>query len=488
MVTQDNKKHSTQIVYPRITSLKQLIILSFAFVLIPLVTLLWQTNQTLDKLAQKAISEPTYAIRVTRDINQLEKLALDIERVTRQYQIVQQADIEVLASNYFTRYTSQLDDLCEMVTATTLCQDNKQRLVAVAEQFILAEQPLKQVLADLRRSLGTLKQTIQGQLDDRLQNLQSEIEQVKTKQVWFSVALISLSFMLALLSSRKILAPVNKIERLIKELADKQHRLSPISEQGPVELINLERKLHLLAKRLEQLENLRQAMLRHASHELKTPLASIKEGLSLLSEQVLGGLNQQQREVLQLLDVSCTRLEKLIGQLLDYNTLLQQTSPKFEAIDIAKFTQAFITDHQLSLQQNSHKVSLKCEVNSLVADEILLRRIFDNLLSNAIAYGDNTSPIFIQIRASNSAQIIEFANAGNPIKDAETDILFKPFQKGSAERRDRISGSGLGLSIVLECATLMAGKVQFIKSELADVCVQVTLPLSNQMLQQEVHP
>ena len=164
-----------------------------------------------------------------------------------------------------------------------------------------------------------------SQLDLRLSLQQENIEQVKSRQVWFTVALITTSLLLALFSSHKILAPVKKLETMIKELAGKQHKLSAVSDSGPNELIELEHKLHLLAKRLNQLENLRKAMLRHAAHELKTPLASIKEGCSLLSEQVLGQLNPSQLEVLSLLNSSSQRLEKLVEQLLDYNMLLQQS-------------------------------------------------------------------------------------------------------------------------------------------------------------------
>ena len=439
-------------------------------------------------MAQTAMREPVYAVSVTRDLNQLDKLALDIERVTRQFQIVKQPEIQDLATNYFSQYQVKLEALCKTTDANELCLDNQAQIENLAAVYTDSDAELKQGLAKLRLSLNRLNQATKNQLDERLQQQNTAIERVQRQQLWVSFILIAISGALALFSSAKILAPVRKLEVLIKELADKQHKLSPISRQGPQELIVLEHKLHRLAKRLNQLENLRKAMLRHAAHELKTPLASLKEGCSLLFDEVLGPLTQQQVEVVVLLNTSANRLEKLISQLLDYNMLLQQTTPNIEQIKSDGFIQNFINDHQLALQQHDHQIDIDNQLSILVADDILLRRIFDNLLSNAIAYGSSNKPITIKLTANNRQQIIRFSNAGATVNPEDSETLFKPFQRGSSARNDRITGSGLGLSIVYECTALMGGSVGFIDNGQDDVCVEVILPLSapTQITNQEV--
>ncbi|MEH6443260.1 MAG: HAMP domain-containing sensor histidine kinase [Oceanospirillaceae bacterium] len=461
----------------RITSLKQLIVVSFTLVLIPLVVLLWHSNAMLSKMAESAASEPIFALSLARNINVLEGLMIDMERATRQYQVIQNEKSGQLVKSYFLRYRQAMKNLCGQVHGIQLCKNHTLDLNKLYLVYTLNERELNIALIQLRLSLVELKEGAGDELDLRLSQQQNHIEGVKSKQVWFTGILISISLLLALFSSRKILAPVQKLEVMIKELADKKHQLSAVSTSGPNELIELEQKLHRLAKRLNQLENLRKAMLRHAAHELKTPLASIKEGCSLLSEQVLGQLNPAQLEVLFLLNSSSERLESLVEQLLDYNMLLQQSQPQLAFFKGDLLLKSFTTDNQLALQQHQYHLDIDCQIDEIYADQILYRRILDNLLSNAIAHGTPNTTILIRIFNQENCQILQFANNGVEINPVDRKTYFQPFQRGSRPRQDRVSGSGLGLSIVSECAALMSGSACFIDVEYAEVCVQVTIDL-----------
>lgn len=436
----------------------------------------------LTKMAESAANEPVFALNLARNVNVLDGLMTDIERVTKQYQVIKNKEYQELASNYFLRYQQGLKDLCLKINDVALCNKNQSSLNQLQSVYTGNEIQLNNSLANLNHTLSKLSLGVSKQLDSRLTQQQKNIENVKSKQIWFTAALITTSLLLALFSSHRILAPVNKLEKLIKELADKQHKLSPVSASGPIELIELEHKLHLLAKRLNQLENLRKAMLRHAAHELKTPLASIKEGCSLLSEQVLGELNPSQLEVLTLLNSSSLRLENLVEQLLDYNRLLQQSKAQLLLLDGNRLMQDFATDNQLALQQHQSRLKIELENDKLYADEILFRRLLDNLLSNAIAHGTPGTTIFVRVYRQQDTQVLEFSNSGTRIKPQEREDHFKPFQRGSQPRNDRVSGSGLGLSIVSECAALMLGNARFIDVEYADVCVQVTIDLPEEVL------
>ena len=466
----------------QIKSLKQLIVVSFSLVLIPLVVLLWHSNSMLSKMAESAASEPIFALSLARNINVLEGLMIDMERATRQYQVVQNEKSGQLVKSYFVRYQEALHKLCQQVLDTQLCSRHLLSLNQLYAVYTLNENTLNSALTELNFTLAELKQGASSELDLRLSQQQSHIQSVKSQQVWFTAVLISISLLFALFSSRKILAPVQKLENMIRELADKKHQLSPVSSSGPSELIELEHKLHHLAKRLNQLESLRKAMLSHAAHELKTPLASIKEGCSLLSEQVLGPLNPAQLEVLSLLNSSSERLESLVEQLLDYNMLLQQSQPQLVSFKCDALLQSFKTDNQLALQQHQYQLDIDYSMDFLYADEILFRRILDNLLSNAIAHGRPKTNIFIKMFTSENRQILQFSNDGIKISATDREQYFKPFQRGGHVRQDRVSGSGLGLSIISECAALMSGHACFIDVDYADVCVQVTIDLPKEMV------
>jgi two-component system sensor histidine kinase GlrK len=216
--------------------------------------------------------------------------------------------------------------------------------------------------------------------------------------------------------------------------------------------------------------------LRHASHELKTPLASIKEGCSLLTEQVVGPLNADQEEVLSLLNSSTDRLNLLIVQLLDYNLLLQQAKPIFSKINTERFFDEFVTENSLAIQQHDNQMDMKIELSTIFADQTLFRRILDNLVSNAIAHGSKGSPITISLYQQDNMQVLDFANRGQKIAMEQRHILFQPFSRGEGVRNDRVTGSGLGLSIVADCARMMFGRAEMVEVDYADVCIRVQIP------------
>ncbi len=88
-----------------------------------------------------------------------------------------------------------------------------------------------------------------------------------------------------------------------------------------------------LSERLAWLESQRHQFLRHLSHELKTPLASMREGTELLADRVAGPLTPEQQEIVEILDSSSRNLQKLIEQLLDYNRKQADGPVAREAVD-----------------------------------------------------------------------------------------------------------------------------------------------------------
>jgi two-component system sensor histidine kinase GlrK len=108
---------------------------------------------------------------------------------------------------------------------------------------------------------------------------------------------------------------------------------------------------------------------------------------------------------------------------------------------------------------------------------MLFRRILDNLINNAQAYGAEGSNVWVNLRQHDKFMLLDVANNGTPIPAELRAKLFEPFQRGKAPRFDAVQGSGLGLSIVADCARLLGGLAEIIDVGYADVCIQVRLPL-----------
>lgn len=458
-------------------SLRQLTLVSFVVVLVPLVMLVGYSQVKLSDIGQIATHEAEYSVDMVRRVSKMESLSIDIERLVRQYHVVKKDALKVLIEKSSQRFADYQQPLCTELSEPLNCINLTERLQWIRQYSGTDDQLLLDAqLAEFKQNLSDLAIQVDNSLDTRIQSQQLYVSSVKQTQFWLTAFLLGVSFLLIAFGSKAILQPVSKLERVIRAISRQEESLPEISTSGPKELILLEQKLHRLASRLIQLENLRTALLRHASHELKTPLASIKEGCSLLNEQVVGPLNSEQQEVMSLLNSSTDRLNLLIVQLLDYNLLLQQGKPVISNIDTAGLFDEFITENSLAIKQHNNQLNLNIELPSIYADRKLFRRILDNLLSNAIAHGSKGRPIDIRLYQQGHMQVLDFANRGKKLAEEQRSILFQPFSRGEGTRNDRVTGSGLGLSIVADCARMMFGKANFVDVDYADVGIRVEIP------------
>jgi len=420
--------------------------------------------------------ETRYVVNVVGGMQKLDSAVVDVERSIRQYAVIRNEKVANLSDGAIAQFDDAAGHLCQALAASTACEGLSEQLANLAEYRSIEDQLLLNAyLASLSRSVAQLRQDVDVAISARLQVQQDDLNAMQAKQAWSTAMLVSVSLLLILLGSQLIVNPVNKLKKIIRIVAHQQGELPPLSRQAPRELIDVEKDLHWLYDRLQQLEHIRTALLRHAAHELKTPLASIKEGCSLLSENVVGELNHAQREVLSLLSGSTQRLNTLIEKLLDYNLLLQQAQPHIVCTSARALIDACLQDYALALKER--EITVNVELEHIWVDEELFRRILDNLVSNAVAHGAVGRPINLHIYQKDNVAVLDVANRGKRIAPESVATLFEPFTRGAEPRNDNVIGTGLGLSIVADCARLMQGEVNVVNVDYADVCFRVTIPL-----------
>lgn len=459
----------------RLGSLRQLIIGSFLVALVPLAALLWQSHTDLTRVSRMTIDETQQIAGIVSKVQQLESASVVLERALRQYQVLKNEVAEGLVNNALSRFDERYTALCEAPVTVEGCQSVAPVITSLSGfTAFTSETELTPGLAALRQALIDVHDSVDEAIEARLSLQRQDVSDMQARQSWLSALLVSVSLGLILLGSQLVINPVRKLKLIIRMLARQQGRLPPVSTRAPKELVGVEKDLHWLGERLAQLEHIRTALLRHAAHELKTPLASIKEGCALLSDGTVGKLTDTQQEVMSLLASSTSRLNTLIEKLLDYNILLQQAQASFTLVDVELMVSQCIEDYQLALQ--NHKLSVKIDAPTISADAELLRRIFDNLLSNAVAHGALGETIYIRVMRSNDAAVIDVANHGKTIPPEKISNLFEPFVRGDGARNDNVIGTGLGLSIVADCARIMHGEVNVIDVDYAEVCFRVVIP------------
>lgn len=178
-------------------------------------------------------------------------------------------------------------------------------------------------------------QATRNVLFGRGQQLQQAIAERGRYFGWQALVLFLVSVLLVALFTRMIIGPVKGVERMIRRLGEGLSLQACPPFRGPREIRTLAQRILWLSDRLAWLESQRHEFLRHLSHELKTPLASLREGTELLADGVAGPLSADQREVVTILDDSSRRLQVLIEQLLDYNRRLADAPPESAQLELA---------------------------------------------------------------------------------------------------------------------------------------------------------
>lgn len=270
---------------------------------------------------------------------------------------------------------------------------------------------------------------------------------------------------LATLSGRWLLRPLGRIEHAISELGE--NRLArPIHITGPADLRQLGERLDWLRLRLAELEANRNRVLRHVSHELKTPLASLREGVALLADGVLGRLNPEQREVAGILEHSARALQERIEQLLQYNaSQFDARTLNLQPTALLPLLREVGGEYQLLTQARSVTLELAGEAPIVPADVGKLRIAFSNLLANAIAFSPMGGRVRIEIGTSGDKVVVDCRDEGPGIEPGELERIFEPFFQGSRSSPVATNGSGIGLAIVREFISAHDGGVRALPSE-----------------------
>lgn len=459
-------------------SLRHIVLGSYLLAVVPMMILLFNGKDTIEAISSRSTAEIDYAVTAARLTTNLTNMAYEIERLLRQSAITDSPQMRDMAAAQMLQFEQQLNSLCRELEVSDVCPQLAVRMVRIGDDSAMQDSLWHDAqFADLHRSLWELQQQVDRQLLQRNVRNQRLAMELQQRQTWTILIVALLSSLLILYATNLITRPVAKLKQIIKQVTDHHPALPAVSKTGPVELITLEKEMHALADRLSNLEQLRSIMLRHASHELKTPLSSIKEGCSLLSEQVVGPLNSSQQEVVNLLTTSSTRLALLIEQLLDYNRLLQQAQPEWKLVESKALIEQCLADNALAINQQEAEISIDSEPKYILVDPALFRRILDNLLSNALAYGARSRPIDIKLNLVADRVQLDVANRGQKIPHVLQASLFEPFRRGNSKRNDNVTGSGLGLSIVADCARMMHGTVSIVAVDYADVCFRVLLPV-----------
>lgn len=466
----------------RLISLKYLVLVGFLISLIPLGLFVWQST-TIQKNVSHSWQEFTdESINSVQIAVELDSLLVEVERSTKQYLILQTESISELANNNINTYQILIDKFAKISPdgLDNLCTIQQNYITQLESSFSkITEDKLNLLLKRLRGNQSEIMSQLWMSIDESKER-QITLGLEKQQQVTFGLLGVSfITFLLLIGVSSQIATPVKTLKNKISQLGKEKKKLpsKSVKFNGPKELLEINNQLDRLTRKLSKLEMLRQAFLRHASHEFKTPLASIMESCAILKDQISGPLTPTQKEVVGILEDRTQNLKHLTEQLLDYNYLLLNSNPSIAEYDAKQIIEQSRERYDQYFSKRKQNVTIKCMQEMIHTDVKLFTRIIDNLLSNAQAYGYENGEVIVKLYSEQNASVLIVANTGPKVPEDQKGDLLEPFVRSDVTRHHSLPGTGLGLSIVQDSVLLLNGRVEFVDIPDFDFAIKVIFPL-----------
>lgn len=315
------------------------------------------------------------------------------------------------------------------------------------------------------------------QIDARLNALQQQTTGTQRRLFWQSALLAPLTLIAILALTLSVGRPLRAIDRAISELGRGTFSRA-IEVSGPRDLERLGAQLEWLRLRLLDLAQERNRFLRHMSHELKTPLANIREGAELLMDGAVGPLDNSQREVVAILRDNGIKLHRLIENLLSFSAWQKESV----GLDLSEFrirplVKQVLESQQLTVVSQRARLDVKVDDLMLRADRGKLRLIIENLLSNAIKYSPKGGTVYLHAAKQDTQLVIDVADTGAGIPEEERARVFEAFYTGRPPAGVQVKGTGIGLSVVLEFVNAHGGTIEIVDGQYPGAHFRIRMPV-----------
>src|SRR5208283_512801 len=275
-------------------------------------------------------------------------------------------------------------------------------------------------MADLATRISN---RVGAQIDRELTNLQRAAQLAQQNLFWQTLLLVPMTLAVVGVFTYLFGRPIRAIDRAISELGRGTFS-RPIAIRGPADLERLAAQLDWLRVRLLELAQEKNRFLRHMSHELKTPLANIREGTELLMDGAVGELESAQREVTAILRENSMKLQRLIENLLSFSAW----QAKSVGLEVSEFKlrpliKSVLENQQLTLIAQRVRLDVQIEDLTPLADRGKVRLILDNLLSNAVKFTPRGGTISILAHSERDQLVIDVVDSGPGIPTDERNRI-----------------------------------------------------------------
>ncbi|MCM1087628.1 MAG: HAMP domain-containing histidine kinase [Muribaculaceae bacterium] len=232
-----------------------------------------------------------------------------------------------------------------------------------------------------------------------------------------------------------------------------------------------------MVEELGSIETLKTDFVSNVSHEMKTPIAIIKNYAQLL--QTAQTLGAQEKEYAKGIEEAATRLSSLISNILKLNKLEhQKITPELDAYDVCRQLCECILQFEDAWDEK--EIELETEIEDMamvVADASLMELVWNNLLSNAIKFTGQGGSVIVRQTSDENTVKVTVSDTGCGMSGESMNHIFDKFYQGDTSHATE--GNGLGLALVKRVLELMDGDIRVVSEEGKGSAFTVTLPVAD---------
>lgn len=469
------------------------IFLSMSLVVLVLVAVAVLSLRAIDRLVDVNREVATETLPALRLAGSARDAVLALRRLEARYLVLRDAQYAALWDEGASRAGADIETLrgfastrreASLVAEASAALDHYRRLVA-EERTLLGAGDRREALRLAETRGQELIQRIETSLETLAQERHVAVLRVQASaarlesRTWTGVLVaLGAALGLALLSSAvialRITRSIARLSAATAAVAAGSFR-EPIPVGGHDEVGDLARSFNRMALRLRQLDETKQEFFARISHELRSPLTSVREAAHLLRDGIPGSLNSKQARLVDIIERSSDRLLRLVNQLLEVSRARAGLLPMtWQRVDLQRLVGRVLED--LRPQADEAGVTLTTERSAgdvtCTGDEERLTQVVVNLVGNAIRFTPRGGGVSVRLVDAGATVELSVEDTGVGIPESALATIFESYQQA---HRDR-GGTGLGLAIVRGMVEAHGGRVSVESREGKGSRFIVTLP------------
>jgi signal transduction histidine kinase len=279
------------------------------------------------------------------------------------------------------------------------------------------------------------------------------------REMILALILLLVIIFLAVVFSYLLVKPFDRLTRKISDVRE-GYSSDPIEENAYTETAHIMTAFNQVLGRMRALDDSRQDFVSNVSHELKTPMTSMK----VLADSLLSDPNtppEMYREFLTDIDSELDRENKMIAELLNLAKMdRKQVTMNISTVDIGSLLEIVMKRVRPLAQKRDIELTLVQERDvSAEVDEVKMTMVFTNLIENAVKYNKDHGKVTVALNADHKNFTVTVEDTGVGIPEDSVARVFERFYRVDKSRSREVGGTGLGLSIVKSAVLLHKGSI-----------------------------